>query len=102
MLFYQKGNGSKIGDNSDKKKIQVTYFFMRNQYMKFQNISIHGSKHAIHYKATTLKGQNLQRAITPATFHLTGSKFNQVISFTIQISIPNIMALASILFEISC
>ena len=34
-----------MGDNLDKKKkIQVTYFFMRNPYMKFQNISIHGSK----------------------------------------------------------
>ena len=33
-----------MGDNSDKKKIWVTYFFMRNPYMKFQNISIHGLK----------------------------------------------------------
>ena len=34
-----------MGDNSDKKKqIQVTYIFMRNPYMKFHNISIHGSK----------------------------------------------------------
>ena len=32
-----------MGDNSDKK-IRVTYFFMRNPYMKFQNISIHDSK----------------------------------------------------------
>ena len=44
MLLYLKGNISKMGDNSDKKKIRVTYFFMRNPYMKFQNISIHGSK----------------------------------------------------------
>ena len=43
MLFYFKGNNSKMGDNSDKK-IQVTYIFMRNPYMKFQNISIPGSK----------------------------------------------------------
>ena len=71
--------------------------------MKFQNISIHGSKHAIHVhnKATTLNGQKLRRAITP-TFHLIGSKFNQVISSSIRISIPNIKALALILFEISC
>ena len=33
-----------MGDNSDKKKIWVTYIFMRNPYMEFQNISIHGSK----------------------------------------------------------
>ena len=43
MLFNLKGNNSKMGDNSDKKKIRVTFFFMRNPYMKFQNISIPGS-----------------------------------------------------------
>ena len=47
-LFFEKAgaNNSKMGDNSDKKKkkIQVTYFFMKNPYMKFQNISIPGSK----------------------------------------------------------
>ena len=58
--------------------------------MKFQNISIHGSK-LMHNKATTLNGQKLLKAITP-TFHLIGSKFNQVISSSIPISIPNIMA----------
>ena len=30
-----------------KKKNKVTDFFMRNQYMKFQNISMHGSKDII-------------------------------------------------------
>ena len=44
MLFYLKGNNSNLGDNLEKKEISVTYFFMRNPYMKFQNISIHGSK----------------------------------------------------------
>ena len=44
MLFYLKGNNSKMEDNPDKKKIWVTYFFMRNPYMKFQNIIVHGSK----------------------------------------------------------
>ena len=44
MLLYYKGNNSKMGDNSDEKKIRVTYFFMRNPYMKFQNISIYGTK----------------------------------------------------------
>ena len=44
MLFYYKGNNSKMGDNLDKKKIRVPYFFMRNPYMNFLNISIHGSK----------------------------------------------------------
>ena len=29
-----------MADNSDKKKIWVTYFFMRYLYMKFQKISL--------------------------------------------------------------
>ena len=44
MLFYFKGNNSKMGDNSDKKNMGHLFFFMRNPYMKFQNISITGSK----------------------------------------------------------
>ena len=44
MLFYFKGNNSKMGDNLDKKKNMSPIFFMRNPYMNFQNISIHGSK----------------------------------------------------------
>ena len=28
-----------MGDNSDKKKIQVTYFFMTHPYMKFQTLA---------------------------------------------------------------
>ena len=32
----------------------------------------------MHKKATTLNDQKLQRAITPTTFHLISSKFNQV------------------------
>ena len=43
-VILSKGNNSKIGDDWDKKKIRITYFFMRNPNMKFQNISIHGSK----------------------------------------------------------
>ena len=41
MLIFSKGHNSRKGDNSDKKTIQVSYFSMRNQYMKFQNPSIH-------------------------------------------------------------
>ena len=33
------GHNSARGDNSDKKKIQVSYFFTRNPYMKIQNPS---------------------------------------------------------------
>ena len=61
--------------------------------MKFQNISIHGSKLMLYTIKQLHLGQKLRRAITP-TFHLIGSKFNQVISSSIPISIPNIMALA--------
>ena len=46
----------------DKKKIWVTNFFMRNPYMKFQNISIHGSKLML------CKIKQLQKAITPTKF----------------------------------
>ena len=60
--------------------------------MKFQNISIHGSKLMLY----TIKQQ-------PTTIlYLIGSKFNQVIFSSVPISIPNIKALAQILFEISC
>ena len=44
--------------------------------------------------------QKLQRAITPTKFHITGCKFNQVISSSVPISIPNIKALAPKVFEI--
>ena len=42
MLIFSKGHNSRKGDNSDKKKIWVSYFSM-NPYMKFQNPSMHGS-----------------------------------------------------------
>ena len=44
MLFHQKGNNSKMGDNSDKKKQKGQLFFHEDPYMKFQNISIDDSK----------------------------------------------------------
>ena len=66
--------------------------------MKFQNISIHGSKLMLY----PINGQKLQRAITPTTFHLIDSKPNQVISSSVPVSILNIKVLAQILFEISC
>ena len=43
ILIFSKGHNSRKGHNSDKKKIWVRYFFMRNPYMKFQNHSMHGS-----------------------------------------------------------
>ena len=90
-----------MGDNSDKKKSMGHLFFMRNPYMKFQNIIIHDSKHAIHNNAITLNGQ--KKTITPTTFRLVGSKlkFKQVISSPFPISTSNIKAPAQIHFEIS-
>ena len=77
--------------------------------MKFQNISIHDSKlmlctkkqQVMHKKATRLNGQKLQRTITPTLFQLIGWNFNQVISSSVPISIPNIKAVAQIPFEVS-
>ena len=67
MLFYYKGNNSNMGDNSDKKKISVTYFFMRNSYMKFQNNSIHGYKPMLctikHQMAKNAKGLNSNKIL---------------------------------------
>ena len=39
--FFSKGDNSERGHNSEKKKIWVIFFFMRNPYMKFQDTSIH-------------------------------------------------------------
>ena len=44
-VILLKGNNSKMGENLDtEKKYWSPIFFMKNPYMKFQNISIHGSK----------------------------------------------------------
>ena len=43
MLIFSMGRNSRKGGNSDKKKIWVSYFSMRNPCMKFQNPSKHGS-----------------------------------------------------------
>ena len=61
-----------MGDNLNEKKTKKKtghLFLMRNPYMNFRNISIHGSKLmlAMHMKATN--GQKLQRAITLNKFH---------------------------------
>ena len=44
IYIFSKGHNSGKGHNPDGKKIQVSYFFMRNPYMKFQNPSRHSSK----------------------------------------------------------
>ena len=42
--FFSKGDNSERGHNSEKKKIRVIFFFMRNPFMKFQDTSIHRLK----------------------------------------------------------
>ena len=42
--IFSKGHNSEKGHNPVRKKIRVSYFFMRNQYRKFQYSSIHGSE----------------------------------------------------------
>ena len=69
--------------------------------MKFQNSTIHGSKLMLYTISSNIKWPEIAKAITPTTFHLIGSKFKQVISFSVPISIPNIKTKAHILFEIS-
>ena len=57
MLFYSEGNNSKmreISDKETKKTKKHGYFFMKNPYMKFQNISIHDSK----FMLRTIKQQH--------------------------------------------
>ena len=41
ILIFSKGHNSRKGDNLDKKKMCVSYFSMKNPYMKFQNPSMH-------------------------------------------------------------
>ena len=43
-IFFQRAITQKRGIILSRKKIRVSYFLMRNPYMKFQNSSIHGSE----------------------------------------------------------
>ena len=40
FFFFAKGHNSRKGHNPYKKKIRVSYFFMRNPYMVFQKPSM--------------------------------------------------------------
>ena len=97
-----------MGENLDKKKKKqkktAHLFFHEESIYEISILACMVLKltYAMHNKATTLNGKKLQRAVTPTTFQLIGWKFNQVISTSVPISIPNIKALAQILFEISC
>ena len=66
--------------------------------MKFQNPNIHLSK-VSNFKIQSVKFQN---SVFLSKFDGKFSKLNQVIYSSVPISIPNMKALAQILFEISC
>ena len=48
ILNFSKGHNSRKGDNSDKTKLLVSYFSIRNPHMKFQNLAcaVHKICHA--------------------------------------------------------
>ena len=80
-------------------KICVSYFFMRNHNMKFQNPSMQGSKLCCVSKSMEcIKCPILQRAITHKVFCRIYSKVNQVIYLFIPIYSPGFKALALISF----
>ena len=83
------------------KKIWVNYFFMRNLYMKFQNPNIHLSK-VSNFTEKWKNQSKFQNSVFLSKFDGKFSKLNQVIYSSAPISIPNMKALAQILFEISC
>ena len=70
--------------------------------MKFQNISIHGSKLKLYTISNKIKWPEIAKGHYSNNISFIGSKFNQVISYSVPISILNIKALAQILFEMSC
>ena len=101
--YFSKSHMSEKGHNLDEKKIRVSYFFMRNPCMKFQNSSMHDSNVILCIKKHAMyKYSELQRAITHYVFFRICSKVNQVIYSSIPIYSPGFKALASIVFEIFC
>ena len=98
QILFSKGHNSKKGHNLAIQKIRVNYFIMRNVYMKFQNPSIHRSN--VSNFTEKWKNQSKFRIFVKNLTKF--SKVNQVIYFSAPTSVPNMKALASILFEISC
>ena len=91
----------KKGHNFAIQKIRVNYFIMRNVYMKFQTPSIHRSK-VSNFTEKWKNQSKFQNSVFLLKFDRKFSKVNQVIYFSAPTSVPNMKALASILFEISC
>ena len=112
-ITLERGITPERGITQTNKKLWVSYFSIRNPYMKFQDPRMHGSKVTGGMKkcdkrnnAPNLQDKNakkFQRDVTQSKFYKIRSKVNQVIYSSAQISIrKNIKAQAQILFEISC
>ena len=74
-IFFQRAITPKRGIILSRKKIHVSYFFMRNPYKKFQNISIYGSKVMLCIKKhdeRTDGWMNNPEAICPSNFFEVG------------------------------
>ena len=69
--------------------------------MKFQNPSIHRSK-VSNFTEKWKNQSKFQNSVFLSKFNKKFSKVNQVIYSSAPTSIPNMKALAQILFEISC
>ena len=69
--------------------------------MKFQNPSIHRLK-ASNFTEKWKNHSKFQNSVILSKYEVTFSKVNQVIYSSAKISIPNMKAIAQILFEISC
>ena len=91
------GHNSKQGHNSDMKKIWVNYFFMRYLYMKSQNPNIHLLK-VSNFTEKWKNQSKFQNSVFLSKFDGKFSKLNQVTHSSAPISIPNMKALAQILF----
>ena len=69
--------------------------------MKFQNPSIHRSK-VSNFTGKWKNQSKFQNSVFLSKFNGKFSKINDFVYFSAQINIPNMKALAEILFEISC
>ena len=101
QILFLKGHNSEKGHNLDMKKIWVNLFFMRNLFMKFQNPSIHRLK-VSNFTKKWKRYSKFQNSVILSKFGVKFSKVNQVIYSSPPNSIPNMKAIAQILFEISC
>ena len=101
QILFSKGHYSQKGHNLAIQKIRVNYFIMRNVYMKFQNPSIHLSK-VSNFTEKWKNQSKFQNSVFLSKFDGKFSKVEQVIYFSAPTSVPNMKALAQILFEISC